>query len=138
MATVTMTLDGMAPLQRALKTAPDQVALHAADAVQVSSFAIAQRARSLVPVRSGALKSSITVAARGTIGRVGIGRVDVAGGGKGRSPEVYWRFVEFGTRYHPARPFFRPAAAAEESDYVARIKAIGPKLERDLATSRTL
>lgn len=135
MAKVTMTLTGMEALQRALKEAPDQVKLLASDAVSKTAFAVAQRARRLVPVgATGRLKAAITSSSTTTNGRVGLA---AGGAGKGKvGPEVYWRFVEFGTRYAPARPFMRPAADAEADDYVARIRAIGPRLERDLATSR--
>jgi len=126
-AKVTMTLTGMNVLQSALVKAPDQVQVRAGDAVLKTGFAIAQRARTLVPVRTGRLKGAIASATRGTSGRVGL-----SGG-----PEVhYWRYVEFGTRYMPARPFFRPAADAESTGFVDRIRAIGPALERDLSTSR--
>jgi HK97 gp10 family phage protein len=131
MAKVKMTLTGMDALQRALKTAPEAVQDHAAAAVQTTAFAIAQRARALVPVKTGALKSAITSAAIKTNGRVGLS------GAKGeKNPAFYWRFVEFGTRHMPARPFFRPAADAEAEAFVARVREIGPALERDLASSR--
>ena len=133
MAKVTMTLDGMEPLQRALKTAPDLVQVHASDAVAKTSFAVSQRAKALVPVATGALKAAISATARGTSGRVGLSKGASTGG---VGPEVYWRFVEFGTVRVPARPFFRPAAEAETSAYVERIRAIGSRLERDLSGGR--
>ena len=131
MAKVTMTLTGMEALQRALSSAPDAVNDRAADAVTKTAFAIAQRARALVPVVSGTLKGAIAPAPAsstkaGPTGRVGLNSKDA----------YYWKFVEFGTRRHPARPFFRPAADAEGDDYVARIRAIGPAIERDLSVSR--
>jgi HK97 gp10 family phage protein len=131
-AKVTMSLTGMDALQRALKTAPDTVQLYAADAVTKTGFAIAQRARALVPVgATGALKRAIASAPASTTRSGPSGRVGLD------SPEVfYWRYVEFGTVRVRARPFFRPAADAEADDYVARIRAIGPALERDLSASR--
>jgi HK97 gp10 family phage protein len=130
MAKVTMTLTGMEGLQRALKTAPDLVQLGASDAVQKTSFAVAQRARALVPVRTGDLKNHIGSASRKTSGRVGVE------GGTGKTdPATYWRYVEFGTRYMPARPFFRPAADAETNDYIERLRRVGRDLERDLSSS---
>jgi HK97 gp10 family phage protein len=126
-----MTLEGMGPLQRALQAAPAAVQELASDAVTKTGFAIAQRARALVPVRTGALKAAIgstpaRKTASGPSGRVGTTTPDA----------WYWRFVEFGTVRTPARPFFRPAADAEADDYVARIRAIGTQLERDLSVSR--
>ena len=131
MAKVTMSLTGMEALQRVLKTAPDAVNELASDAVTKTGFATAQRARALVPVRTGALKAAIasapaTKTKSGPSGRVGLSTREA----------FYWRFVEFGTVHVPARPFFRPAAEAESTEYVARIRAIGPQLERDLSVSR--
>jgi phage protein, HK97 gp10 family len=131
MAKVTMSLTGMEGLQRALKTAPDLVKAGAADAVLKTGFAIAQRARALVPVRTGDLKDHIASASRGTSGRVGMG----PGGRRKTKPSVYWRYVEFGTRHMPARPFFRPATDAEAIGYVDRLRRVGRDLERDLSAS---
>lgn len=125
-----MKLEGFAPLQRALVRAPDVVKNHASSAVASSVFAVVQRARSLVPVATGDLKAAIDGATTGTSGRVGL----VALGGA-RGPH-YWRFVEFGTRNMPARPFFRPAAESEREAFIQRIRQIGPRLERDLSTNR--
>ena len=123
MAKVTMTLEGMGPLQRALKTAPDVVAELTSAAVTATSFAVAQRARALVP---GPPARSKNRSARRRPGKRPVGRRLESGP---PSPDAfYWRFVEFGTVRHPARPFFRPAAEAESTDYVARIRAIGPQL----------
>lgn len=134
MAKVTMRLEGMETLQRALTRAPQLVAVHAGDAVAVSSFAVAQRARAIAPRRSGALKEAITATSRGLSGRVGVASKPSATG----DPSRYWRFVEFGTVRTSAQPFFRPAADQESSTFIQRIRAIGPKLERDLSTGRFL
>jgi HK97 gp10 family phage protein len=132
MAKITMTLTGMEGLQRALTVAPDLVQRGAADAVAKTAFAIAQRARALVPVRTGTLKAAITSASTKTSGRVG---VDARAGHGSAKPAVYWRYVEFGARKIPARPFFRPAAEAETNGYLERLRRVGSALERDLSTS---
>jgi HK97 gp10 family phage protein len=124
MAKVTMSLTGMEGLQRALKVAPDLVQIGAGDAVLKTAFAIAQRARSLAPVRTGALRNAIAAASRSTSGRVGLDKA-----------LPYWRFVEFGTVHQRAHPYFRPAAEAESSLYVERLRRVGRDLERDLSTS---
>lgn len=127
---VTLSLDGFGPLQRALKAAPDVVRNYASSAVATSAFAVAQRARSLVPVATGTLKREIESSrvVGGLTGRVGI--ASAAGS--------YWRFVEFGTIRMPARPFFRPAAEAESEAFIQRMRSIGSKLERDLSAGRFL
>lgn len=123
-----MKLEGFAPLQRALVAAPELARTHASSAVAASTFAVAQRARALVPVDSGDLQRSITTSniVRGLTGRVGLNTPDTS----------YWRYVEFGTRFMPARPFFRPAAEMERESFIQRMRAIGPRLERDLSASR--
>ena len=125
-----MKLEGFESLQRALKGAPEAVRVRASSAVAASTFAIAQRARALMPVASGDLKRAITTTrtASGLSGSVGLDTRDT----------YYWRFVEFGTRHMAARPFFRPAAEAESDLFIQRMRAIGPALERDFSRGRFL
>lgn len=130
---VTMRLEGFDALQRALTRAPELVKALSGAAVQASAFSIAQRARSLVPVASGDLQASIEAASTGTTGRVGV--IDLGGP---LGPRRYWRYVEYGTVRRPARPFFRPAADEESDAFIGRMRAIGPRLERDLSAGRFL
>lgn len=127
-----ITLDGFDAFQRVMRAAPEVVRAHASQAVASSTFAVAQRARTLAAFDTGALRSAISSAAIGLNGRVGVG----GGSINGREPGVYWRFVEFGTIYKSARPFFRPAAEAEANGFIERMRAIGPRVERDLSSSR--
>lgn len=128
MAKVTAKLEGFERTMKALEAAPEVARTHASSAVASSSFAVAQRARSLVPVDTGRLRDSINssrVSARSLVGRVGL---DATAG--------YWYFVEFGTVKMPARPFFRPAAELEREAFIQRMRAIGPAMERDLSSGR--
>ena len=130
MAGVTMKIEGMEALQRVLQTAPDLVRSKGVDAINVTSFAIAQRAKSLVRVDSGDLQRSIE--AKRTV-------TSLSGGiGINTKSTYYWWFLEFGTVKMAARPFVRPAAEAEQDAYIQRWQAIGRNLERDLSTSRFL
>ena len=133
MAKIRMKLEGFEATQKALLRAPEVARSHASNAVALSTFAVAQRARSLVPVgETGILKGAIESSkptAKGLTGRVGI----AAGPAKG-----YWFFVEFGTRYMAARPFFRPAAELERETFIQNMRRIGPKMERDMTASRFL
>lgn len=128
MARVTVKLDGFERTRKALQSAPEAARVHASSAVAVSTFALAQRARSLVPVDSGTLKAAIDTSrtVSGLTGRVGISN----------AAAYYWRFVEFGTRNVSARPFFRPAAEQERNAFIARFRQIGSLIERDLANGR--
>ncbi len=124
-----MKLEGFEATQRALVRAPALVKNIASSAVATTTFAVAQRAKSLVPVDTGNLKAAIEgtkPSAGGLTGRVGTNATNV----------YYWRFVEFGTKKREARPFFRPAAEAESNAYVDRLRAIGPRLERDFTVGR--
>lgn len=129
---VTMTLVGLEALKAAVSRCPDVVRAHMGDVIAATSFAVAQRARSLAPVQTGALKSAITSTARGLSGRVGL----TGGMINGRRPDKYWRFVEFGTVKMAARPLFRAATEGESPGFEQRIRGIVPKIERDFASSR--
>lgn len=132
MAKFTSRLDGFDATKRALKAAPELVRVLGADAIAKSTFAVEQTARALAPQQTGALRQAITSKSSGLSGRVGI-----AGGIiNGRRPEVYWRFVEYGTVRMPARSMFRAAAEREAPIYIKRLQDIGPKLERDLSSGR--
>jgi HK97 gp10 family phage protein len=127
MAKITMKLEGMERTLRALHQAPEVARVHASSAVASSTFAVAQKARALVPVDSGVLKRSIESSrtVNGLTGRVGVS-----------AEGFYWRFVEYGTINMAARPFFRPAAESEQSPFIQRMREIGPRMERDLAAGR--
>lgn len=126
---VTMQLDGVEALQRAITAAPEAVKVLTADAVAKTAFAIAQRAKVLVPVRTGTLQRAIVSSATPTNGRVGIEK------GPARR---YWHMVEHGTVTMSAHPYFRPAADAEEPVFLRRIQDISTKLERGFASGSYL
>jgi HK97 gp10 family phage protein len=131
MAKVKLTLEGMERTLKALQNAPEVAKLHASQAISTSTFAIGQRAKALAPRgETGNLRDSIEAQGpkvKGLTGRVGMAAGPAAS---------YWFFVEFGTRFMAARPFFRPAAELERNDFVRRMQDIGPKMERDLAAGR--
>jgi HK97 gp10 family phage protein len=124
MATKTvLTLHGMEALQAALVRAPALVKDRTAEAVQQTTFAIAQRMRTLAPRgETGTLARSIEPRARGNSGGVWIG-LDA----------WYWYFLEYGTRHIAARPFARAAAEAESPTFEHRIRQIGQALEQDFS-----
>jgi HK97 gp10 family phage protein len=130
MAKVTMKLEGMEALQRAIKAAPDAVKVLTADTVAKTAFAIAQRARVLVPVRTGTLKRAIASSSTPTNGRIGIEA--------GSPAKRYWHMVEHGTIQMSAHPYFRPAADSEEPIFLRRIQDISAKLERGFASGSYL
>lgn len=129
MAKVTITLEGMEPLQKAFREMPDRVKDYSAQAVTASSFAISQRMKATVQVDTGLLKSVIASvpAGRGTTASVRIGQEG-----------FYWKFLEYGRKGAPAFPFIRAATEAEATPFEQRIRDIAAKVERDFTSSRFL
>lgn len=132
MSTFKMELVGLEALKALVRSIPDVVRTHMGDVIETTSFAVASRARATVRVETGAYKAAITSTAKGLSGRVGV----AAGVFNGRRPEIYWRFVEFGTVKTPAHPTFRAATESETPGFEARIRGIVGKIERDLSISR--
>lgn len=77
------------------------------DALEKAGEHLRQAVTNSVPVRTGALKKSITK------GKVVEGKILV--GPSQLSPGYRAHFVEFGTSKMPARPFMRPAFEQEKS-----------------------
>lgn len=89
--------------------------------VQQTAEAIAQEAQRLVPVDTGALRTSIEVFGAGGSGA----RTVEAGQGLD-----YAAFVEYGTAKAPAQPFMTPAAARHRADLPKNIAAQLKALEK--------
>jgi len=103
-------------LRRIARATPEAVqreALH--DAGEI----VAERARSLVPVRSGNLRDSIAVADEGQSGVLSQGGVEVFVGPQ--ADGFYGHFVEFGTVNMAAEPFMRPAFDATRDEVMDRL-----------------
>jgi HK97 gp10 family phage protein len=129
MAVMTMRLVGLDALQRALTAQPAVVKAHLQGVIQSTAFSIAQRIHASVPVDTGALKESIQASrVSGLTGGVAV----ATGVIRGRRPEIYWRFVEFGTLHRGARPTIRTAAQAEVPDLENRVTHMASDIERGL------
>lgn len=107
--TVTFELDGGKDLVRKLRKLGKKAFDDLSDIVEDASKPLVQEAKARVPVDRGTLRDSIhasrAFAKRGTV------EYHVGPSAKG----FYGRFVEYGTRFQPKRPFLRPAADAKES-----------------------
>jgi HK97 gp10 family phage protein len=79
-------------------------------AVQATAHAVAQKAKAIVPVDTGALRDSIHVEGGG---------LDVAV----IADTYYAAYVEFGTVLTPAQPYMTPAAESERGPFLARVRA---------------
>jgi HK97 gp10 family phage protein len=127
---VALSVTGIGAAARNFEKASHFVGDYSALKVRDTCRRIVTIAKQLVPVRTGALRSAITYRSKGPYGSVGVRQ---AGG-----PEVYWRFVEFGTRHSAARPFFRPAAELGKGYFIQEMTSMGPALERTINVNVTL
>lgn len=121
MAKVIIKLEGMQALQRAVTKSPKELKSLSSDAVRQSTWAIANKMRVRVPVRTGTLLTSIEaiVPVQGLSGSVRI-----------HGDAFYWRHLEYGTVKMTARPFARPSAEEESATFVGRFHEVARKLER--------
>jgi HK97 gp10 family phage protein len=120
-------LEGFKETSRKLRAIPEETREQAYEAIRVTTFSARQRAVAGAPRASGTLKSSIYSTTHGLTGRVLV------------SPAAfYWRFIEYGTRFQPARPFVRPAAEAETNAFNERVRQIGMATERSWESGRSL
>lgn len=103
-------------------------------AIDLTAKAVAQNARALVPVRTGALKSFIDSEfnKRTLTARVGIRKGSVAGPRGPVYPSVYGRMVHNGSIHNYPVPFMVEGAAQERAGFAQRAKDAGRQTERDL------
>jgi HK97 gp10 family phage protein len=129
-------IEGVAKAVKAFKALPEVTRLHLGDAAQKTAFAIGQRAKALVPVRTGALKSKIGSSySKAT----GVAKAGIEKGAVGDEiPSRIGHLVEFGhAGPSPAgpHPFMIPAAEAEREPFLDRCHRAGKEIERDLSQS---
>jgi HK97 gp10 family phage protein len=109
-------VQGVDQLKRKLRAMPDAARREISRAMEQSAQEIVDLARSLVPVDQGDLRDSIGWSWHGLPqGSVELGSVRAQGRGAGNlaiviyagNEAVFWaRWQEFGTRNHPASPYF--------------------------------
>lgn len=116
----------MRKVARDLETAPAR-AQALVSAIVVKTLAdIEADAKTLVPVRTGNLRNSIS---RELTGDTFAGSGSTFGGEVGPTAN-YGRFVEFGTSRMRPRPYLLPALARREPGFLAAIKAVPSKVMR--------
>lgn len=100
-------------IEGALEAAGKDAVAAVAAGVRRTAEAAAELERSLVPVRTGALRGGITVRYSETGASAQVGIWD---------PELYYAlFVEWGTSTHPAHPFGTPAAEEASTRFVPNV-----------------
>jgi len=94
---VALKITGLDRIREGLATAPHELQVVANRVVDEEMSRVTERAREIVPVRTGYLRSTIYSKRTGFLGwEVG-------------ASAFYAGFIEFGTRYMRARPYLRPA-----------------------------
>lgn len=131
MATFTRTrIEGLDHAIRQFRRAPELAKKFIGESIRVTEITLAQKVRAAAPVDSGALRHSIGSKTAGLKAQITIEDGLIFG----RRPDVYWRFVEFGSVHNvPARPFIRPTAEAEQAPMIARVANAGERVERALS-----
>lgn len=129
----TIKIEGARELERVLKRLPDKVTRKVIEgSLRKGARIIAKEAKNLVPVRTGELRASITVAAargKGRRGRVKPGTISV---GFRRPVSARAHLTEFGTRDTRAQPFLRPALIKKGSAAIDKIgESLGPAIEKE-------
>lgn len=126
MTKITVKVEGLTEIAAALGDLPKATGKNLMRRVMVKRAApIAEKARSLVPVDEGHLKTSIHVATklsrrqRRQRRKLHKDDVDVFVG-PGTDPAAHLQ--EYGTSRHPAQPFMRPTFDATKDDFVEGIK----------------
>jgi HK97 gp10 family phage protein len=105
---ITASVAGLDQVGTELQQIGDGITAGAGSAVEGACRRITARAQAYVPVLTGALRGSIDYAMRGpTLGVVGVGPPG----------DAYWFYLEYGTRYVAAIPFFRAAAEPEAAAF---------------------
>jgi HK97 gp10 family phage protein len=123
-------ISGVSEVNELLKQLPDKLSQKAIEnSMAAGARVIRNEAQRLVPVESGTLRDSITVARRAKVGDAKTrirGTVYIGIKGAGR---FYAHLVEFGHSGAPAHPFLRPAV---DNKHEAALQVIGPKLGKEV------
>lgn len=121
-------IEGLDHAIRQFRRAPEVAKKFIGDAIRVTEITLAQKVRAAAPVDSGALRHAIDSKTVGLKAQILIDDGLIYG----QRPDIYWRFVEFGTSRMAAQPFIRPTAEAEQQPMIGRIANAGVRLERAL------
>lgn len=108
-------------------------------AVRAGARLVVKKAKAAVPLRTGALRRSLVhrASSKPKLGLYGV-KITVKAGRKASertakrrgvgadyhpdAVERYYRFVELGTKYHPAKPFLEPALEGSQAEVLAAVR----------------
>jgi HK97 gp10 family phage protein len=131
---VNVTIENEADIVRLMQTLPPEAFNAVQEWAKENAFRLAERAKELVPVRTGHLLSSIT-----PVFEEDVEDPDSDGSPRAFEPvqvladTPYASFVEFGTSKMAAQPFMGPAAEEVEPDFLAGVDSILEGLGLDRA-----
>ncbi len=118
---------------RFVKNAPKEMRASLGDVVRKTTFALEQRLRATAPVGPEAphIRDAVSSKVRGLSGQAGfINATEPAAPGSDSTMAEVALYNE----YRPnAQPFMKPAAEAESSTFVTRMKTALTQVERDLS-----
>lgn len=127
MADVSVKIEGLEQLQRALKELPRKLAGQVlGQATKAGAELVVAAARQRAPKKSHLVEKNISVQkGRGSLPEralyeVGVKKTRTKRGKRNWSP-FYWRFLEFGTKKMRARPFMVPAWEATQREALETI-----------------
>jgi len=101
-------IEGLGEIQDVLKRFPAEIKTAVQRVLEYETVQIAERARQLAPVRTGALRASIYTVTRDFLS-VALG-----------AAVYYAGFVEYGTRKMAARPYLRPAIEEKRQELLEK------------------
>lgn len=148
MASFSIKLPDLGPLQRSLKGLPARLAKKVLrQAIRKGAKVIQQKANSLAPVDSGMTRKAIKVRAGKRSRKPRIWINTVVGEGDYKGDTFYAAFLEYGhlsgkrgsdgRKAVPARPFMRPAAEQSEAEVTRLVRAeIAAGVEREAAAMK--
>jgi hypothetical protein len=133
MAKEVVTLDGYEGVFEALRAAKDVARARLVDKIQDAKRQLAQNIRVVTPYETGALRESIEATTpKGLTGFIGIRSGEI----RGRRPDIYYRFLEYGTQHIPAKSYIRGPTNAFADQFIGLIRSAGKEMEKDLTTGR--
>lgn len=123
MLEVRVKIDGINDLMRNLNKIPKNASRRSlGKAAKAGAEPIERAAKQKAPVDTGRLRDSIYTKFAYQSSRVARVQISTNVKPKGNAKYAYDFFQEFGTSYHPAHPYMRPAADEQENVAVEKVK----------------
>lgn len=138
MARPTISIDGLDEIRETLKDVGTREGRNIMRAtIRAIAAKISKAAKQNAPVDSGDMKASIKLKQRKSKPDNPVFEVWAGSKTGAKFDAFYWRFVEYGTKTQPARPFIQPAADEVRAQLPGILREeFGKKWEKALARKR--